>query len=368
MKKYLDFQSFEGASVGLLLVVAVLSTIYYGLIARDRYASVSVVAITDTSSAAMASSGAASLLAAVGGAASHGDALYLQSYIRSMDMLNRLDKQFDLRAHYSVPSVDFFYRLSPSAKNEEFLEYFRSRVSVSLDDFSGLLTIEVQGFDREFSQTLSKAIIANGEALINENSHRIARERMAFAESEVQRALGRVQKAKAEVIAFQSKNKLMDPLSQSTAASSLLASLQATQAKQEADLKAAQAFMSEDSLQVRSLRGQLEATKSQLEAERIRATTVQGNTLPTLNVEFQALLTQATYAEETYKASTIAYEQARLDASRKLKAVMVMEPSTLPDKATYPRRILEWLTALAISVMVFTILRLVHATIKEHQD
>jgi len=286
-----------------------------------------------------------------------------------MDLLLKLDSQFDLKAHYSSPKWDVFYRLPANVGREEFLSYFRSRVRLTMDDFSGLLTVEVQAFDSAFAQKLAQAIISESEKFINENSHRISREKMAFAESEVERAVGRIKKAKGDVIEFQTKNKLMDPISQAVASSSLTASLQAAQAKQEADLKAAQAYLSEDSLQVRSLRSQLEATKAQMEVEKLRATAAtQGNMLPALTVEFQRLMVQAGYADDAYKASLMAYEQARIDAARKLKTVVVMEPPTMPDLPQYPRRLIDWLTALAISGMAFTIIRLIYATIREHQD
>jgi capsular polysaccharide transport system permease protein len=240
---------------------------------------------------------------------------------------------------------------------------------MSLDDFSGLLTIEVQAFDAATAQKLAKAILEESEAFVNENAHRIARDKMAFADSEVQRALDRVHSARANLVAFQAKYKLLDPISQAAASGALTASLQATQAQQESALKAALSFMSEDSLQVRALRSQLSATVAQLEVERLRATAVgTGNQLPTLAVQYQALLTQAGFADDAYRASVLAYEQSRLDATRKLKTVVVTQAPTPPDLPSYPHRLVDWLTALAVFGLSFAILRLVYATIREHQD
>jgi capsular polysaccharide transport system permease protein len=110
----------------------------------------------------------------------------------------------------------------------------------------GLLTIEVQGFEPAFAQKLARAVLEETERFVSENAHRIARERMVFSEGEVERTAALEQKAHAAVLAFQTQHKLLDPLSQATANSTLTAALQATQAKQEADLKAALACMSED--------------------------------------------------------------------------------------------------------------------------
>ncbi|GAA0760182.1 capsular biosynthesis protein [Ideonella azotifigens] len=370
--KFFDIVTPRRLGMALFVVPAVLATVYYSFVAVDRYASHSVLSIRDTSSGGSSGGGlsAASLLLGGGGApVSLSDAYMLESYMHSMAMLLKMDKKFNLRAHYSQPKLDVFYRISADAERERFLDYFNSRVSIAHDEISGLLTVEVQAFDREFAQKLAQAMIDEGESYINENAHRVARDRMAFYEGEEASSLKRVRSAKGDVLAFQTKYKLLDPLSQAVAANTLTASLQATQAKQEADLKAAEAFMSPDSLQVRSLRSQLGATQAQLEVERLRATAaVNGSQLPALAIEYQGLLLQAGYAEDAYKSALLSVEQARLEASRKLKTVLVLESPTLPDLALYPRRIMDWLTVLAVCTMLFAIVRLIYATVREHQD
>lgn len=368
--KFLKLITTRRLAWGLFAGPVLLATLYYSLIAVDRYASTTVITVRDTSAMPSAGSSVASmLLGAVGAPASYTDTLFIESYIHSMDMLQKLDQRLNLREHYSSPRRDLFYRLSSTAGREDFLAYFRERVSLTHDEYSGLLTVEVQGFEPAFAQKVAQAIVEESEAMVNENSHRIAREKLNFAESEAHHSLTRLQKAKGDVLSFQTKYKLLDPMSQAVASNTLTASLQATQAKQEADLKAALSFMSEDSLQVRSLRSQLAATQAQLEVERLRATSaVNGSQLPALAIEYQGLLTQATFADEAYKGSLVAMEQARLDASRKLKTVLVMEPATLPDLPEYPHRLVDWLTVVALCAMLFTIGRLIHATIREHQD
>jgi len=357
----------------LFVIPVALATLFYTVVAADRYASVAVVSVRDVaSSTSMATSttSVASLLGGAGGASlSLVDTFFVQNYIQSSDLLLKLDKRFNLRAHYSAPRWDLLYRLSADAKREDFLDYFRNRVRVTLDETSGLLTIEAQGFEPAFAQKLAQAVVEDTEAVLNENAHRVARERWTFAEQEVERTAKKQAKARADLLAFQTQHRLLDPMSQATANSTLTAALQATQAKQEADLKAAEAYLSEDSLQVRSLRGQLEATKAQIEVERLRATgTVDGAQLPALASQYQNLLALTGFADDEHKMALTTAEQARMDTVRKLKALMVLEPATLPDLATYPHRFVDWLTVVAVCGMIFTIVRLAMATIREHQD
>ena len=360
---------------GLALVVpAALGTVYYFGLAAERYVSHTVVGVKDTSEAGGGSlggmAGAASLLLGGSSPTAFTDTYYLQNYVRSMDLLQKLDARLKLREHYSHSGLDPLYRVWGWTTQEDLLEFFRSRVELTHDDFSGLVTIDVQGFEPKYAQALAQGILQESEAFINEYSHRIAREKMRFAEGELQSSRKRLEEAKQAVAVFQTTYKLLDPVSQVAANSSLTASLQARLAQQESDLKAALAIMQDDSFQVRTLRSQVAATRAQLEAERLRSTgaSVDGAQLPSLTLKFQELLATAAFAEEAHKSALVAYEQARLDAARKLKTLVVIEPPTLPQDAIYPRRLYNLLTVMAVALMVFVIARLTLATIREHQD
>ena len=63
-----------------------------------------------------------------------------------------------------------------------------------------------------------------------------------------------------------------------------------------------------------------------------------------------------------------AVENARIEASRKLKSLVVIEPPSLPETAQYPRRLYNVVTLAVISLLLYGIARLVIATIREHQD
>jgi capsular polysaccharide transport system permease protein len=348
------------------------AALYYGAIAADRYVSQTIITVRDMGSSSSSSSsalGAAAALLGGGGALSLPDVMYLQSYIHSVDMLKRLDAKLHLREHYQQPWYDPFYRLWPGTSQEWLQQYMANRIELSRDDFSGLLTVDVQGFEAAYAQQVAQAILAESESFVNEYSHRIAREKLVFAEGEVERALARATGAKQKLIEFQAKNKLLDPLSQAAANSTLTAQLQAAQAQQEASLKAALDYLAPDSFQVQTLRSQLSATRAQLEAERLRGTTVTGGAqLSAQAVEYQGLVTQAGFLDEAYKAALIGVEQARIDSQRKIKTVVVVEAPVLAESAIYPARIYNFLTVLALCAMLFSIVRLVVATVREHQD
>lgn len=355
-----------------LLVVGVpliLAALYLGLIAADRYVSESTVSVRRASSDASAIPGAALLLAGVSPPATQ-DTLVLTRYLHSLALLLRLDQELGLRAHYASETLDLPFRLAPDSSQEQFLHYWRQRVQVSFDTTTSLLTVRVQAFDPVFAQKVNQRLLDESEKFVNESSHQIAREQLRFAEGEAKTAGDRVEQARDKLLAFQSKNRLLDPTAQARASGTITAELQGSLARREAELKGLLAYLNDAAPQVRSLRGEIKALQEQIEAERNRATTDNraSGRLTALAAEFQGLELRAQFALDAYKLALGAVENARIEATRKLKSLVVVEPPSLAQTAEYPLRLYNLVTVLVASLLLYAIVRLVLATIREHQD
>ncbi|HMO46727.1 MAG TPA: capsular biosynthesis protein [Rubrivivax sp.] len=352
--------------IGLPLL---LTALYLGVFAADRYVSESTLAVKQAGSENVSLPGAAMLLAGLSPPARE-DTLYVQRYIHSLALLLKLDAELKIREHFAASRLDFLDRISRGTSQEDFLQHYRDRVQVAYDDVASLLTVRVQGFDPVFAQQLNRRILEESEHFVNEYSQQMAREKLAFAEGELKSAAQHVQEAKNQLLAFQTRHRLLDPVFQAQASGALSAELQANKARLESSLNALQTYMSDDAPQVRALRAQIAAAGKQAEAERERGTrpSQQGERLNTLAIEFQGLQMQAEFAVDAYKIALAAVENTRIEATRKLKSLVVIEPPSLPQTPEYPRRLYILSTVLAASLLVYAIVRLVLATIREHQD
>jgi capsular polysaccharide transport system permease protein len=352
----------------LIALPLALAAVYLAAFAADRYVSETVVTVRQASNDSGAVPGVALLLGAVN-PPSREDTLYLREYVHSLDMLQRLDAKLQVRKHYEADNRDVLFRLRGAASQEDFLDYYRSRVDVLFDDTASLLTVRVQAFDAAFAQRVAQTILQECERFVNEFSQRMAREQMAFAQTELDRASERVEQDKARVLAFQAKHKLLDPTLQAQAVSALTAELQASLSKQEAELRASRSFLNDNSYAIRAQRSQIEATRAQIDIERLRGTAgASGERLNALAADFQELLLRATFAQDAYRLALVAVENARVDATRKIKSLVVIEPPAQPQTARYPRRWYDLATLLAVSSLLYAIARVVIATIREHSD
>lgn len=369
MKRILAWLNVRNLRLGLVAVPCVVAAIYLALFADDRYVAESVIAVRANSDAPLVGADALSSLFGTSGAAPLKDEYLLEAHILSMDMLRQLDEKLSLREAFSAPRTDFVFRLSSNATQEKFLDYYRDRVEVVVDDKSGLITVRAEAFDPELALAMSREIIAISERFINESSHRLAREQMEFAESELQKARAAVNHVRQKVVAFQNQNGVLDPVAQVTANTGLTAELQAALVRQEAELKALSGYLNDDAHQVQSLRAQIEGTKAQLEAESLRAmSSTSGTSLNVLAGDYQELLAELQFAQDSYRLALTALENARVESTRKLKSLVLVESPTQPESPQYPRRLYLFSALLMGLGLLYGIARLVVATIEDHQE
>lgn len=370
MKQVLEWFHPRNLRLAIVAVPWLLAALYLTLFAADRYVSESVVIVRQEGAAVAIPSGVDALSAMFGSTmASHEDQFMLQAHILSIDMLRQVDGKLDLRRAYSSPGTDVLFRMSAAASLEKFLAYYRSRVEVVVDSNSGLLTIRSQGFTPEIAQAVNQEVVAISERFINESSHRLARDQMSFAEGELKSARSRLDDARSRLLSFQEQYGVLDPMAQAAANTGLTAELQAMLARHEAELKGYQAYLNDNAPQVRTLQAQIAGLRQQLDAESRRViTNNDGVSLNVLAGNYQELIAELEFMSDAYRGALTALEMARIESTRKLKSLVLVETPALPESAEYPRRTYTLLALLMGLLLLYGIARLIVATIEDHQE
>lgn len=367
MKRHLARHRLAVLLIALPMLVA---TLYFTLMARDRFVSTAVLTVRSAGHDTPSLGGLSMLLSGTAGASIE-DTRYLREYLHSLGLMHKLDARLQLRAHFESAHTDVLMRLGSGTGQEEMLDYWRQRVEVSLDETSGLLTLRVQGFDPTFAQQVNKALLAESEAFINHISQRIANEQLGFAKEELSRAAGQLALGQQSLIAFQARHQMLDPLADAQATGARATELRSRLTRLEAELNTKQAFLNDDAADIVTLKAELAATRQQIGRETSSATTTRPNTNGTLSklaIEFHGLKTQVTLAESAYKSALASVEATRIESSRKLKSLVVIEPPTHPEMAEFPRRLYDLATLLMACLIVFATVQLALATVQEHRD
>lgn len=342
-----------------------IAVIYFGLIASDRYVSRAQLVIKQADQIKMLPD-ALSMLGL--GGSNHEDILLTQDYLQSPDLLSKLNKELGLKAHYQSHKVDYFSRLPSDVSQEEFIKYYRNHLTLRLDDTSGVLTIEFQAFEPAYGQRVVNLMLKESESFINKLGHQVALEQLAFVEREVNRAYQRVQDEKAKVLEFQNTHNLISPESTSTARLGVVSEIEGQLAQQQAQLKQLQSYMKETAPAVISVQARVDALTQQLTQEKARLTGTDKDAMNEVTAQYMDVKTQATLAADLYKSGLISLEQARVEAYRKLKHLLVVSKPTLAEDAEYPRRLYNLATIGVLLCLLYGLIVMGLATLREHQD
>ncbi len=342
-----------------------IAVLYFGVMVSDRYVSRADVLVKQADQIKMLPE-ALSILG-VGGS-SHQDVLLIQDYLQSWDLLSTLDRELDLKGHYQSHQADFFSRLSGYASREDFIEYYRKHLTLHLDDLSGVLTIELQTFDPDYSQRVVTLMLKESEQFINRLGHKMALDQLAFVEKEADRAYQRVQTEKNKVLAFQNSHQLLSPESTSSAQVGMINQIEAELVRQQTELKRLKSYMKSTAPQVVAVETSVNALNKQLQQELGKLTGVDKDAMNEITASYQEVQSRASLAADFYKTSLISLEQARVEAYRKIKHLLVISQPTLADKAEYPRRLYNLATVGVLLCLFYGLVVMGLATLREHQD
>ncbi|HIA3105639.1 hypothetical protein [Escherichia coli] len=117
-----------------------------------------------------------------------------------------------------------------------------------------------------------------------------------------------------------------------------------------------------------SVQSRVDALTRQLEQERAKLTGLDKDAMNEINAGYLDVQTQATLAADLYKTSLISLEQARVEAYRKLKHLLVISQPSLAQDAEYPRRLYNLATVGVLLFLLYGLFVMSLATLREHQD
>lgn len=349
------------------LVASLLAAVYWGLLAADRYVSEARVIIQRsdlTGGQAMDFSG---LLTGAGGG-SRTDQLLMRDHLLSLDMLRKLDAQLQLRQHYSTQG-DWLSRLwDGKAPLEQFLEHFRTRVGVELDEYAGVLSIKAQAYTPEMAQAIATAMVAEGERTMNAMAHALAQDQVNFLEGQVNTMGQRAQTARMALLEYQNRKGLVSPQATAENVAAIVNRLEAQLAELQTRRTSLLGYLQPASANVVELNLQIDAVQKQIGTEKARLTAPGGKTLNTAVEAFQRLQLEAEFAQEIYKTSLVALERGRVEATRNLKKVSVLQSAGLPEFPLEPRRAYNLLVFVLTAFLLAGVLQLLSAIVRDHQD
>ena len=84
--------------------------------------------------------------------------------------------------------------------------------------------------------------------------------------------------------------------------------------------------------------------------------------------EYQRLQMNAEFAQDVYKTALAALERGRIEASRTLKKVIMLQSPTTPQYSLEPRRLYNTIVFILLMLLLAGVAHLLAAIVRDHKD
>jgi capsular polysaccharide transport system permease protein len=353
--------------IATVALPTLLAAVYFGLIASDAYISESRFVVR--SPQRMTQTGLGALLSSTGFARAQDDTYSVHDYVLSRDALHVLDQALKVREAYSSAEIDFVNRFPGLDRDDSFealFEHHLGHVQVDYDTASSITTLRVRAFTSEAARNINDKLLQMSEVLLASLNDRSRRDLVEVAEGEVRLAEARAKEATVALAAFRAKGAVYDPAAQSALQLQSVSHLQA-------ELVAAQAQLAQvrrlapSNPQVSVLAARVETLRKAVASETAKVTGRESS-LNAKAPNYDMLVMEKGFADRQLGTALASLESARSEAARKhLYLERVVQPN-LPDEAVEPRRLRAVVTVFVVGLLLWGVVALVMASVREHVD
>ena len=358
----------------LLMVLIPLGAVVFYLwtIAEDRYGSITGFTVRQEESG-----GATDLLGGLAnftGGTVQSDSDILYEFIQSQALVESVDAELDLRAHYGAHwPDDWAFALWPDATLEELIWYWQRIVRISYDQSTGLIEVQVLAYDPDMAQRIGEKIVAESQVMINKLNERAREDAMRYAVEDLEDSVERLKTAREALTQFRTRTRIVDPEADIQSRMGVMSNLQQKLAEALIEYDLLLQSVSENDPRVAKARDTIDVIRDRIAAERQTFTSdstetgAVGEDYPTLIAEFESLSVDREVAEQTYRAALTALDVARANAARQSRYLATYIPPTRSQTPEYPQRLtLTGLAALFL-LLVWSILALVYYSIRDRR-
>lgn len=352
----------------IIVIPWVLYAFYLIVIASPQYESQSQI-IVKSSDNASSFDPSALLGGAMSGSGYSNDSQLIEAFVKSSDMLNYLNTTIQISEHYSSSEGDVFSRLNNDYTREGLLKYYLNHIDVEVDSASSIITLKTRAFSADFAKLINQTIVEHAENFINNIGNNLAKSQLSFAQSEHDIVEQKLQAAKLDILEFQSKYNVLDPTAEGAAFQQIAFSLEATLAQKRAELNTLRSMMSETAPEVLTAKRQIKALEEQIESQKSRVSDksqgTQSLSVSEQMAQYSNLKVQLELAIQAFSSSLLTLENTRVETYQQLQHLVTVESPTLPEDNQYPQVMYNLVLVGVVLFMLFAIIRIVIATIRE---
>jgi len=315
-------------------------------------------------------SAAAGLLGAITqiGSGSASDIDILHDFIRSQEMVGRVNARLDLRAIYNRATGDPVFTLGDDPSVEALLDHWRRMVRVDLETREGIIEVTAYAFDPGDARAIARAILEESGALINQLSEDARADAVRYARDELAATEAHLREVRQNLANFRREHRMVDPSGDVAGQAGLLNALQGelAQALVERDVLTSYADARDQRVvqadrRISAIRDRIEAERNALEAGGV------ADALPEVVGAFEELQVDLEIANTAYTHALAGVAAAEAEARRQSRYLVPHVQPTLAEQALYPQRVLIAGMAGLFLLLGWSVLMLVYYNVRDNR-
>ena len=350
-----------------VVLPTIVLAIYYGFIASDVYTSESKFVIRSPNQRSV--SGIGMVLQNIGFNASSDDSYLVRDYLSSRDAVQNLKAKLDIQTKYSAKSVDVVSRFGTIKEPtfENFYEYFNKKVKVVYDPASSISSLQIEAYTAKDAQNINEELLKMSEEVINRINNNAKNDILVASEKEVQEAQEVSAKAAEALAKYRVKNDVFNPEGQSAIVLQEISKLQDALIQTETQLTQAREITPENP-QIKAMETRIKSLKKSIADKSKLVTGPSDISFSNRSVEYQRLQLEKELADKQLASAMATYEQSKYDFNKKQLYLERLAMPSLPDEATKPKRFKNVLSGFVFGLLLWGVVRLFVAGVREHRD
>ncbi len=310
------------------------------------------------------------MLKNIGFNASSDDSYIVRDYLTSRDSVKNLNQNLGIKDKYSDSKIDDLSRFGTFYQDntfESFYNYFIKKVKVVYDPASSISELQVRAYTPQDAQRINTQLLKTSEAVVNRINSQAKNDILKYSEQEVKNAQLASTKAANNLANYRTDKEVFNPEGQSMIVLQEVSKLQDALIQAQTQLAQAES-LAPDNPQIEPMKLRIETLQNAIKSKSEQVTGPSDRSLSNRSADYQRLQLEKDLADKQLASAMASYETAKNDFSQKQLYLATLAQPSLPDQALEPNRLKNILSGFIFGLLIWGVLRLFVAGVKEHND
>jgi len=310
------------------------------------------------------------------GSESQQDARLLEVYMKSNDMYELLDKEFNLTAYYSSQTIDTINRLNNEfilpifeENRVNFIEKYNADLIIVFDELSATIQVAFSHANSKLAKEIVERIVQYSGSRLNYFDRENSKVVLNFLKKQEEKKYKLFLDSLKKLLIYQNKNNTISPQIEIESKSAILAGLEGTLVKEELSYASQLLYMNVNTPEMRLLNVTIVNIKKRI--SKIKSEMVgrkNGKRLNENMSDFTLLKSEVEFNKQVYMQTLAKLEETSVLVSQNSKNLIVVSEAQVSDAYDYPKKLNDTFSILIVLGFIYGILGFILTLIKDHKD